>query len=100
MSASPTWLSSTSRTFTSETSAGPSVIAAATETLSGYGLGATGSRLVRGSTQAHADLESELAADTVFARGMHYDFVHSRSSGNFVTLVVAHQVSRDSLRAR
>jgi 8-amino-7-oxononanoate synthase len=40
----------------------PEVIAAATQALSAYGLGATGSRLVRGSTQAHADLEAELAA--------------------------------------
>ncbi len=40
----------------------PEVIAAAREALSAYGLGATGSRLVRGSTAAHAELESELAA--------------------------------------
>ncbi len=39
----------------------PDVIAAAAEALSAYGLGATGSRLVRGSTRAHAELESELA---------------------------------------
>ncbi len=39
----------------------PEVIAAATRALAEYGLGATGSRLVRGSTSAHETLESELA---------------------------------------
>ena len=36
----------------------PEVVAAAAEALDGYGLGATGSRLVRGSTDAHTALES------------------------------------------
>lgn len=39
----------------------PEVVAAAAEALTAYGLGATGSRLVRGSTEAHAELEAELA---------------------------------------
>ncbi|MGC4878742.1 8-amino-7-oxononanoate synthase [Micromonospora sp. DT43] len=39
----------------------PEVTAAATAALSAYGLGATGSRLVRGSTDAHEALENELA---------------------------------------
>ncbi|MEV1315207.1 8-amino-7-oxononanoate synthase [Micromonospora arborensis] len=39
----------------------PEVTAAATAALSAYGLGATGSRLVRGSTDAHQALEDELA---------------------------------------
>jgi 8-amino-7-oxononanoate synthase len=39
----------------------PAVIEAAASALSAYGLGATGSRLVRGSTEAHATLESDLA---------------------------------------
>ncbi|RZU49540.1 8-amino-7-oxononanoate synthase [Krasilnikovia cinnamomea] len=39
----------------------PEVVAAAATALSAYGLGATGSRLVRGSTEAHAELESDLA---------------------------------------
>jgi len=39
----------------------PQVVAAAARALAGYGLGATGSRLVRGSTEAHAELEAELA---------------------------------------
>lgn len=43
-------------------SAHPAVIAASAEALRAYGLGATGSRLVRGSTDAHAALESDLAA--------------------------------------
>ena len=38
----------------------PEVIAAAASALSGYGLGATGSRLVRGSTDLHAALEAAL----------------------------------------
>lgn len=40
----------------------PDVVGAATKALGDYGLGATGSRLVRGSTDAHAALETELAA--------------------------------------
>jgi 8-amino-7-oxononanoate synthase len=40
----------------------PEVIAAAQRALTEYGLGATGSRLVRGSTDAHHELEKELAA--------------------------------------
>ncbi|PWR13737.1 8-amino-7-oxononanoate synthase [Micromonospora sicca] len=39
----------------------PEVTAAAARALSGYGLGATGSRLVRGSTDAHHALEDTLA---------------------------------------
>lgn len=39
----------------------PDVVAAAAGTLDRYGLGATGSRLVRGSTDAHEALEAELA---------------------------------------
>jgi 8-amino-7-oxononanoate synthase len=39
----------------------PEVVAAAVEALTAYGLGATGSRLVRGSTAAHAALERDLA---------------------------------------
>ncbi len=39
----------------------PAVLAAAAAALDGYGLGATGSRLVRGSTEVHAELEAALA---------------------------------------
>jgi 8-amino-7-oxononanoate synthase len=40
----------------------PEVISAAAAALTEYGLGATGSRLVRGTTDLHAELEEELAA--------------------------------------
>jgi len=39
----------------------PEVIAASVRALQAYGLGATGSRLVRGSTEAHSALETALA---------------------------------------
>jgi 8-amino-7-oxononanoate synthase len=39
----------------------PAVVAACTQALQAYGLGATGSRLVRGSTEEHAALETALA---------------------------------------
>jgi 8-amino-7-oxononanoate synthase len=39
----------------------PEVVAASAAALTAYGLGATGSRLVRGSTEAHAALEADLA---------------------------------------
>jgi 8-amino-7-oxononanoate synthase len=39
----------------------PTVIAAAAAALEAYGLGATGSRLVRGTTRVHAELEQDLA---------------------------------------
>jgi len=39
----------------------PAVLAAAASALADYGLGATGSRLVRGSTRAHAELDAALA---------------------------------------
>lgn len=42
-------------------SAHPAVTAAAAAALAGYGLGSTGSRLVRGSTTVHHDLEEDLA---------------------------------------
>jgi 8-amino-7-oxononanoate synthase len=40
----------------------PEVVAAAVHALSEYGLGATGSRLVRGSTDLHGALEADLAS--------------------------------------
>lgn len=42
----------------------PEVVAAATKSLADYGLGATGSRLVRGSTKDHEALEQAVAALT------------------------------------
>ncbi len=47
----------------------PRVLAAATAALAEFGLGATGSRLVRGTTQLHQDLEAALAS-----------FMHSESA--------------------
>jgi 8-amino-7-oxononanoate synthase len=40
----------------------PAVVAAAAAALREYGLGATGSRLVRGTTEAHSTVEQELAS--------------------------------------
>lgn len=48
----------------------PAVTAAATRALTGYGLGATGSRLVRGSTDVHTDLEQALAGWLGAARAL------------------------------
>ncbi|MEV4702539.1 8-amino-7-oxononanoate synthase [Actinoplanes sp. NPDC049316] len=50
----------------------PEVVRAAVEALQAYGLGATGSRLVRGSTTAHQELESDLAAWLGFPRALVY----------------------------
>ncbi|MFI5491276.1 8-amino-7-oxononanoate synthase [Actinoplanes sp. NPDC051859] len=50
----------------------PAVVAAASAALHAYGLGATGSRLVRGSTTEHADLESDLAHWLGFPRALVY----------------------------
>ncbi|ROP32737.1 8-amino-7-oxononanoate synthase [Couchioplanes caeruleus] len=50
----------------------PEVVGAAVEALRAYGLGATGSRLVRGSTMPHADLESDLAQWLGFPRALVY----------------------------
>jgi 8-amino-7-oxononanoate synthase len=48
----------------------PEVTAAAAEALTGYGLGATGSRLVRGSTEPHHALEAALADWLGVGRGL------------------------------
>src|SRR5258708_21878192 len=40
----------------------PEVVASASAALQAYGLGATSSRLVRGTTDVHAELESSLAS--------------------------------------
>src|SRR4051794_2462394 len=50
----------------------PEVVGAAIEALQAYGLGATGSRLVRGSTEAHAALEADLAAWLGFPQALVY----------------------------
>ena len=48
----------------------PAVVAAAVAALEAYGAGATGSRLVTGTTDAHGDLEAALAARTGTERGL------------------------------
>ncbi|PRY24712.1 8-amino-7-oxononanoate synthase [Pseudosporangium ferrugineum] len=50
----------------------PEVVEAAVGALRAYGLGATGSRLVRGSTEAHAALETDLAEWLGFPRALVY----------------------------
>lgn len=50
----------------------PEVVGAGVEALRAYGLGATGSRLVRGSTEAHAALEADLADWLGFPQALVY----------------------------
>lgn len=50
----------------------PEVVRAGVEALRAYGLGATGSRLVRGSTEAHAALEADLADWLGFPQALVY----------------------------
>ncbi|HEX5741453.1 MAG TPA: aminotransferase class I/II-fold pyridoxal phosphate-dependent enzyme [Pilimelia sp.] len=66
----------------------PAVLAAAGDALRRYGLGATGSRLVRGSTDAHAALEDRLA-DWLGA-----DFALTYSSGYLANLGVVRALCR------
>ncbi|XVV11292.1 8-amino-7-oxononanoate synthase [Actinoplanes sp. CA-131856] len=81
----------------------PRVTAAATGALSTYGLGATGSRLVRGSTPAHADLEATLAdwlgtpAALVFSSGYLANLAAVRSMAAFGTLIVSDAYNHASL---
>jgi len=65
----------------------PEVVAAAAEALTAYGLGATGSRLVRGSTEAHGALEAELAGWLGTGRALVY------SSGYLANLGVLRALS-------
>ncbi|GAA2528140.1 8-amino-7-oxononanoate synthase [Pilimelia columellifera] len=66
----------------------PKVTAAAAEALRGYGLGATGSRLVRGATDAHERIEDALAA----LAGADFALVYS--SGYLANLGVIRALSR------
>ncbi|MEV8506419.1 8-amino-7-oxononanoate synthase [Actinoplanes sp. NPDC051475] len=50
----------------------PEVVGAGVEALRAYGLGATGSRLVRGSTEAHAALEADLSDWLGFPQALVY----------------------------
>lgn len=84
-------------------SAHPTVIEAASSTLQRYGLGATGSRLVRGSTEAHAALESDLAAwlgapaALVFSSGYLANLAAVRGAAAVCDLVVSDAYNHASL---
>ncbi|MEV0900179.1 8-amino-7-oxononanoate synthase [Actinoplanes sp. NPDC049802] len=84
-------------------SAHPRVIAAARQALEEYGLGATGSRLVRGSTGPHADLEEALAtwlgagSTLVFSSGYLANLAVVRAVGAVCDLVVSDAFNHASL---
>ena len=81
----------------------PAVVAAAAAGLSAYGLGATGSRLVRGSTEAHAALESELAhwlgvaGVLVFSSGYLANLAAVRGLAGVADLIVSDAYNHASL---
>ncbi|WP_412752333.1 8-amino-7-oxononanoate synthase [Krasilnikovia sp. M28-CT-15] len=81
----------------------PEVVAAAAEALSAYGLGATGSRLVRGSTEAHAALEQDLAGwlgaeqALVYSSGYLANLGAVRAVADRQTLVVSDAYNHASL---
>jgi 8-amino-7-oxononanoate synthase len=81
----------------------PEVIGASVEALSAYGLGATGSRLVRGSTDAHADLEADLAGwlgaeqALVFSSGYLANLGAVRALAGKDTLIVSDAYNHASL---
>ncbi|HEX2773461.1 MAG TPA: 8-amino-7-oxononanoate synthase [Micromonosporaceae bacterium] len=65
----------------------PAVTDAATQALTGYGLGATGSRLVRGSTDLHQRLEDEVAAWLGTARALVFSSGYLANLGAIRALV-------------
>lgn len=65
----------------------PAVTSAAAEALTGYGLGATGSRLVRGSTDLHHALEDTLADWLGAARALVYSSGYLANLGAVRALV-------------
>ena len=81
----------------------PTVIEASASTLRAYGLGATGSRLVRGSTDAHDALESDLAAwlgapaALVFSSGYLANLAAVRSLAGLTDLIVSDAYNHASL---
>ncbi len=81
----------------------PAVLAAANAALSGYGLGATGSRLVRGSTDPHTELEARLAgwlgtgAALVFSSGFLANLAALRALAGPGTTVVSDAHNHASL---
>jgi 8-amino-7-oxononanoate synthase len=68
----------------------PAVTAAATEALTRYGLGATGSRLVRGSTDLHGALEQSLADWFGASRALVYSSGYLANLGAVRALVRPH----------
>ncbi|WP_189336961.1 8-amino-7-oxononanoate synthase [Actinoplanes ianthinogenes] len=81
----------------------PAVVAAAVTALEEYGLGATGSRLVRGSTDAHTALESALAdwlgaeSALVFSSGYLANLAAVRLAATVCDLVVSDAFNHASL---
>ncbi|HEU4348362.1 MAG TPA: 8-amino-7-oxononanoate synthase [Actinoplanes sp.] len=81
----------------------PEVIAASAQALAAYGLGATGSRLVRGSTDAHTALEADLAGwlgaeqALVFSSGYLANVGAVRALAGKGTLVVSDAYNHASL---
>ena len=81
----------------------PAVVEAAADALERYGLGATGSRLVRGSTEAHAALESDLAAwlrterALVFSSGYLANLAAVRAMSAVCDLIVSDAYNHASL---
>ncbi|GAB2621049.1 8-amino-7-oxononanoate synthase [Paractinoplanes abujensis] len=81
----------------------PAVIEASAQALRAYGLGATGSRLVRGSSVAHAELESDLAAwlgaesALVFSSGYLANLAAVRSLTSVCDLIVSDAYNHASL---
>jgi 8-amino-7-oxononanoate synthase len=81
----------------------PEVIAASARALAGYGLGATGSRLVRGSTEAHAALEHDLAdwlgaeQSLVFSSGYLANLGAVRALAGPETLIISDAYNHASL---
>jgi 8-amino-7-oxononanoate synthase len=84
-------------------SAHPAVIEASAAALRGYGLGATGSRLVRGSTLVHGSLETSLAAwlgsaaALVFSSGYLANLAAVRSLAGLGDLIVSDAYNHASL---
>jgi 8-amino-7-oxononanoate synthase len=81
----------------------PAVVGASTSALRAYGLGATGSRLVRGSTSLHASLETSLAswlgtsAALVFSSGYLANLAAVRSLAGVCDLIVSDAYNHASL---
>lgn len=81
----------------------PAVVGASSSALRAYGLGATGSRLVRGSTALHASLENSLAswlgssATLVFSSGYLANLAAVRSLAGVCDLIVSDAYNHASL---